>query len=136
MISPPGNPYDPPSMGPNMPAPHLPSSEEKNWGMFCHLSALAGFIGVPYGNVLGPLVVWLIKKNESAFVDDQGKESLNFHLSVALYGTIAALSMFILIGFVLFPIVYLFGLIYTILGAIAASNGQKYRYPLTIRFLQ
>lgn len=127
------SPYTP-APGQN-PAP-LHSPNERNWGMLCHLSALAGFIGLPYGNVLGPLIVWLLKKNDSVFVDEQGKESLNFHISVAIYGTVAALSMLILIGWVLFPLVYLFGLIYTIVGAIAASNGQNYRYPLTIRFLQ
>ncbi|RYG69689.1 DUF4870 domain-containing protein [bacterium] len=126
-----------PNSLPNPPVPNSPvlTSEEKNWGMLCHLSALAGFIGLPYGNVLGPLIVWLIKKNDSPFIDAQGKESLNFHLSMAIYLTIAVISLFVLVGFVLLPIVYIFGLIYTIIGAVAASNGQNYRYPLTIRFL-
>ncbi len=133
------SPYNPPPIsnsnsGQN-PGP-FQSPNERNWAMLCHLSALAGFIGVPYGNVLGPLIVWLLKKNDSPFIDQQGKESLNFHLSIAIYGTLAALSVFILIGFVLFPLVYLFGLIYTIIGAIAASDGKQFRYPLTIPFLK
>jgi uncharacterized Tic20 family protein len=127
----PPNNYSPNSVSNNP----LLTKEEKNWGMLCHLSALAGFIGLPYGNVLGPLIVWLIKKNDSPFIDAQGKESLNFHLSMAIYLTIAAIALFVVVGFVLLPIVYLFGLIYTIIGAVAASNGQNYRYPLTIRFL-
>ncbi len=109
-------------------------NEDKTWGMACHLAALAGLV-IPFGNVVGPLVVWLMKKNESAFVDDQGKESLNFQISASIYMLVAALSMFVLIGFILLPIVALATLIMTIVGAIRANNGEHYRYPLTIRFV-
>ncbi len=109
-------------------------NEDKTWGMACHLAALAGLV-IPFGNVVGPLVVWLMKKNESAFVDDQGKESLNFQISASIYMLVAALSMFVLIGFILLPIVALATLIMTIVGAIRANNGEQYRYPLTIRFV-
>lgn len=109
-------------------------NEDKTWGMACHLAALAGLV-IPFGNVVGPLVVWLMKKNESAFVDDQGKESLNFQISASIYMLVAALSMFVLIGFILLPVVALATLIMTIVGAIRANNGEQYRYPLTIRFV-
>jgi hypothetical protein len=109
-------------------------NEDKTWGMACHLAALAGLV-IPFGNVVGPLVVWLMKKNESAFIDDQGKESLNFQISASIYMLVAALSMFVLIGFILLPIVALATLIMTIVGAIRANNGEQYRYPLTIRFV-
>jgi hypothetical protein len=109
-------------------------NEDKTWGMACHLAALAGFI-FPFGNVIGPLVVWLMKKNESAFIDDQGKESLNFQISASIYMLVAALSMFVLIGFILLPVVALATLIMTIIGAVRANNGEQYRYPLTIRFI-
>ena len=109
-------------------------NEDKTWGMACHLAALAGLV-IPFGNIVGPLVVWLMKKNESTFIDDQGKESLNFQISASIYMLVAALSMFVLIGFILLPIVALATLIMTIVGAIRANNGEQYRYPLTIRFV-
>ena len=109
-------------------------NEDKTWGMACHLAALAGLV-IPFGNIIGPLVVWLMKKNESAFIDDQGKESLNFQISASIYMLVAAMSMFVLIGFILLPIVALATLIMTIIGAIRANNGEQYRYPLTIRFV-
>ncbi|HEX8235121.1 MAG TPA: DUF4870 domain-containing protein [Abditibacteriaceae bacterium] len=114
--------------------PRMLRNEDKTWGMACHLAALAGFI-FPFGNVIGPLVVWLMKKNESAFIDDQGKESLNFQISASIYMLVAALSMFVLIGFILLPVVALATLIMTIIGAVRANNGEQYRYPLTIRFI-
>src|SRR6476469_8907749 len=76
---------------------------ERMWGMFCHLAALAGYIGIPFGNVIGPLVIWLIKKEDYPFVDDQGKESLNFQITILIAAFVAFLSAFVAIGFVLFP---------------------------------
>lgn len=103
--------------------------------MFAHLAAFAGF-AIPFGNVLGPLAIWLIKKDSSAFVNDQGKEALNFQISMCIYLLGAALSIFIFIGFFLFPLVALADLILTVVGAINANSGQTYRYPVTIRFIQ
>src|SRR5574340_957366 len=110
------------------------SQEEKTWGMACHLSALAGLV-TGLGFILGPLIVWLIKKDLFPFVDDQGKESLNFQISMFIYGIVAAILIVVLIGFVLLPLVGLFDIIMVIVAAIAASNGQTFRYPMTIRFL-
>ncbi len=108
---------------------------EKQWGMACHLAAFAGlFTGL--GFVLGPLVVWLVKKDQYPFVDDQDKESLNFQISMLIYGVVAALSVLVLIGFVLVPLVAIFDIVMIIIASIAASNGQRFRYPLTIRFFQ
>jgi len=78
----------------------MEQQEERNWGMFCHLAALAGFI-IPLGNVIGPLVIWLMKKDESQFVDDQGKESVNFQISFIIYALVAALLVIVVIGIVL-----------------------------------
>ncbi|MCC6699267.1 MAG: DUF4870 domain-containing protein [Candidatus Hydrogenedentes bacterium] len=109
--------------------------EELTWAMFCHLAALAMFVGIPFGNIIGPLVVWLVKKDQYAFVNDQGKEALNFQISVTIYGIIAAVLCLVLIGFLLLPILLLFQLIYTIIGGIKANQGEYFRYPFTIRFL-
>ena len=59
----------------------ITNKDERMWGMFCHLAALAGFI-IPFGNIIGPLIVWQIKKEEFPFVEDQGKESLKFQISI------------------------------------------------------
>jgi uncharacterized protein len=112
------------------------SKDEKMWGMFCHLSSLAGFIGIPFGNIIGPLIVWLIKKDEYPFVDDQGKESLNFQITLTIAAAVAFLSLFILIGFLLLPLVIVGGFVMTVIGTIKANNGEWYRYPLTIRLLK
>ena len=84
---------------------------------------------------IGPLVIYLVKKDESAFVADQAKEVLNFHLSVLIYAVAAFLSVFLLIGFVLLPALGVFVFVVTIMGAIRAYEGNAYRYPLCIRFI-
>jgi len=105
------------------------------YGMLCHLLALAGYIGIPLGNIIGPLVMWLIKKDQYPFVNDQGKESLNFQISLTIYGVVSALLMMVGIGFVLLAALWVFGLVMVILAAIKANEGVAYRYPLTIRFI-
>lgn len=106
------------------------------WGMLCHLSALCTYIGIPFGNVLGPLVIWLVNREQMPFVDDQGKEALNFNISMLIYGIVCALLIFVLIGILLLIILGLAHIILTIIAAIKANNGEAYRYPLTIRFIK
>lgn len=112
------------------------SNEEKTWGMACHLAALAGFLTGGLGSIIGPLVVWLIKKDQFPFVNDQGKESLNFQISILIYLIISAILMIIGIGIVLVIIVAIFDLVEVILASIKANEGVAYRYPLTIRFIK
>jgi len=109
--------------------------QERTLGMLCHLLALCGFV-IPFGNVLGPLVLWLVKKEGMPFVDDQGKESLNFQISVAIYGAGAFLLSFIGIGIVLGAALAVFWLVMVIIATVRANNGERYRYPLTIRLLK
>jgi uncharacterized Tic20 family protein len=109
--------------------------ETRNWAMLAHLSSLLGYVGVPLATVLGPLIVWLMKKDQHPFIDEHGKESLNFQLSMLIYLIVSGLSAFICIGFVLFPVVYIAGIVFVIIAAIKSSNGESYRYPLTIRFV-
>ena len=110
------------------------SSEERNWGMFCHLSALAGFI-IPFGNIIGPLIIWLVKRDQFPFVNDQGKESLNFQISILIYIAVSAVLALLLIGFLLMAAVGVFCLIMVILASVKANEGVAYRYPLCIRFI-
>jgi len=103
--------------------------------MFCHLSALSGFV-IPFGAILGPLVLWLMKREEFPLVDVEGKKALNFQISVAIYMIVAVVLMFVLIGILLLPLVFLFWLIFTIIGAVKTNSGDDFQYPLTITFLK
>ena len=112
----------------------MSSRDERLFGMLCHLTAFSGFV-IPFGSIIGPLVVWLIKKDSSAFVDDQGRESLNFQISIAIYGIISAILIFVGIGIILSVAVGIFWFAMTIVASVKANEGVAYRYPLTIRFL-
>jgi uncharacterized Tic20 family protein len=103
--------------------------------MFCHLSALAGFI-IPFGNIIGPLILWQMKKAESAFIDDQGKEALNFQITIGIAALICFALLLVIIGAFLLPVVGLVALIFTIIGAIKANEGVTYRYPFAIRLVK
>lgn len=112
------------------------SESERTWAMAAHLSALAQFIIPVFGSIIGPLVVWLIKKDTMPFVDDQGKEVLNFNISMLIYWVISAILMIVMIGMFLMFALFVFWLVFTIIGAVKAHEGTRYRYPLTIRFLK
>ncbi|MHB0999449.1 MAG: DUF4870 domain-containing protein [Armatimonadota bacterium] len=120
--------------------PEIPENKSKNdertWGMACHLSSFAGLVIPYFGNVIGPLVVWLIKKDEFPFVNDQGKESLNFQISITIYLAIATVLTFILIGIPLLIAIAIFDIVEVILASVKASDGIPYRYPMTIRFIK
>ena len=110
-------------------------NEARTWGMAAHLSALAGYF-FPFGNVLGPLVVWLVKGKDLPFIDDQGKEALNFQISMTIYILISAVFSFVLIGLPFLIGFVLADFILTIIAAVNARDGKPYRYPLTIRFVR
>ena len=112
------------------------SKEEQNWAMICHLSALAGFL-IPFGNLLGPLIVWLVKRADMPMVEIHGKEALNFQITVTIAAVISMLLIFVLIGFVLLFIVGIGALILTIMAAVKVSNGEfDYTYPWALRLLK
>ena len=108
--------------------------DERMWGMFCHLSALAGTI-IPFGNIIGPLVIYSLKRQEYDFVDDQGKEALNFQITMSILMIISGILIFVLIGIALLAIVGLFSIVFTVVGALKANQGEFYRYPFNIRFV-
>jgi uncharacterized Tic20 family protein len=105
------------------------------WSMLCHLSALAGFL-IPLGNIIGPLIVWQMKKNEYPQVDDQGKESLNFQITVSIAVVVCLLLMLVVIGAFLLLIVGLGSLILIIIGGLKANEGVLYRYPVNLRLIK
>jgi len=112
----------------------MDETQERTWGMVSHLSALAGFI-VPFGHIIGPLVIWLIKKDESPFVDDQGKESINFQISMTIYAIVAALLVLVVIGIFLLIGILILDMVLVIVAAVKANNGEEFRYPLNIKFI-
>jgi len=112
------------------------SKDARTWGMLCHLTALSGFVGVGFGFVLGPLVCWLIKKNEYEFVDDQGKEALNFQITMFIALVVSGVLCIAFIGFLLLPAAVIADVIFTIIGAVKANNGERYRYPFAFRLIK
>ena len=113
----------------------VPTAEDKQWGLFAHLSSLAGLI-IPFGNILGPLIIWQVKKDSLPFAADQGKEALNFNITIAIAAIICGLLTLVLIGFLLLPLVGLAWLIFTLIGAMKANNGEAYRYPFALRLIK
>jgi uncharacterized Tic20 family protein len=117
------------------------NKDARMWAMFCHLAGLAGLIMPVVGNIVAPLIVWQIKKDDDPFVDEQGKEAVNFQISMSLYGIIGSVACLITcIGVILVPFlvgaVYIIDLIFLLVAAVKANNGYRYRYPLTIRFIK
>jgi uncharacterized protein len=111
------------------------SETERNWSMLCHLSAFAGFF-FPFGGVIGPLICWLTKRDESSWVNDNGKAALNFQLSMLLYMILVIPLCFILVGI---PIIIFLGalkVICIIIASVKAPKGELFRYPLAIPFIQ
>lgn len=111
------------------------TSTERQWLLACHLSAFAGFI-IPFGNVIAPLIVWQMKKNDYPAVDEHGKESVNFQLSLTLYILISLILIIVLIGIALLVALAIMQLILVIIAAMKADKGELYRYPFTIRFIK
>ena len=122
-------PVEPPEI------PSLPTKDERTWAMVAHLSAFAGHF-VPFGHIIGPLVIWLAKRDSSGFVDDQGKEALNAQISATIYAFCAAVLIVILIGFPLLLALWLADVILIVVAAIAANDGRRYRYPYILRLIK
>jgi len=107
----------------------MSAKDERMWAMLAHLSGIIlGFIG--------PLIVWLIKKEESPLVNEHGKEALNFQISILIYMLICVALMFACIGFFLAPALYVYDIVMCIIAGLKANQGESYRYPLTIRLIK
>jgi len=113
------------------------SKDTRMWAMFCHLAGLAGFaVPVILSGIIAPLIVWQIKKDDHPFIDKNGKEALNFQISVGIYALVCIPLCFVCVGMVLLPAVYIFNLVFLLIAGIKANNGESYRYPLCIRFIK
>jgi uncharacterized Tic20 family protein len=141
--------------------PEIIEKEAKKWGMSCHISALLSYLGIPFGGIIGPLVVWLAKRNEGAFVDEQGKEALNFNITFSIFFSVMVFFYFIgMVCILLFEsilqenqikLLWIFfasltlltmlasiiaHITLTIIASIKASHGQFYRYPCSVQFIK
>jgi uncharacterized Tic20 family protein len=121
----------PPTPPPTSSAP----SEIRTWSVLCHASALLGLFFHFFGHLLGPLIVWLIKRDASPEIDANGKESLNFQLSMLIYDIVAGILCLVLIGIPILIALWVLNTVFVIIASVKTSNGEFYRYPFTIRFL-
>ncbi len=108
------------------------TSDVRNWATLSHLSGFVAFVGIP--SVLGPLVMWLLRRDQP-YAEYHAKEALNFNISFLIYGVIAAISILVLVGILLLPAVAITWFVLSIKGALRASAGEYYRYPMTMRFV-
>jgi hypothetical protein len=120
---------------PPMPMKPVGPKDERLWGMGCHLAALSGYL-IPFGSIIGPLIIWLVKREEYGLVNDQGRESLNFQLTMLVGFLLCIPLMFACgVGAILAIILAVLDLVFVIIAAIKANEGVPYRYPLCIRFI-
>lgn len=139
VIPPPPPPAAPPPSDPPPSEPPVaggPSAEQRQWAMFAHLSALLGLVTAGWACFLGPLVIWLVKKDTMPFVDDQAKEALNFNITVMIAGAICWILVFVLIGFLLLWALAIVWIVFTIIAAIKTNEGVAYRYPFALRLIK
>jgi len=102
------------------------SDEDKLWAMLAHLSGLIGL------SFIGPLIIWIIKKDSSVFVENQAKEALNFQLSMLVSCLVVSATC---IGVALLPVIIIGGIVYAVIGGMAANRGEVYKYPYTFRMI-
>lgn len=114
----------------------VPTKDARRWAMFCHLSALVGLMGNGLGFLVGPLVVWLLKKEDDPFINEQGKEAVNFQITMFIALFVSGILVLVVIGIVMLVVVGIMMIVFPILGAIKANEGESYRYPFSIRFIQ
>jgi uncharacterized Tic20 family protein len=113
-----------------------PTQDERTWGMVAHLSAFAMFVFPFGGNIIAPLIVWLTRRDTSAFVEAEAREALNFNISVSLGWLVCGLLTFAGIGIPLGVVLFLCWLVMTIIAAVKATEGVGYRYPFSLRLVK
>ncbi len=108
-------------------------SNERMWAMFCHLGTLATWF--PFANVIIPLTIWLVKRETSPLVNDQGKEALNFQITMFVGYALCVPLCFVLIGIPAIMALFLYHVVFSIVAAIKSNEGLAYRYPYTLRLI-
>jgi uncharacterized Tic20 family protein len=112
-----------------------PTQDDRTWGMLAHLSTFLG-LAIPLGNLIAPLVIWLVKRDQSAFIAENAKEALNFNITLVIGFVVCWILVFIFIGLLLFGVLAIYWLVMTILAAISANEGNVYRYGLSLRLVK
>ncbi|MFC6334980.1 DUF4870 domain-containing protein [Paenibacillus septentrionalis] len=115
------------------------TQDERTWSMLAHLSSLVGLFFSGTGFIfgfIGPLIIWLLKKDQSHIIAENAKEALNFNITYTIFSVIALLSVFLLIGFILIPAVYVVWIVFAIIATVKTNQGQHYRYPFIFRFVK
>ncbi|HOJ16283.1 MAG TPA: DUF4870 domain-containing protein [bacterium] len=112
------------------------NGQERTWAMLCHLSALAFVFGIPFANIIAPLIIWLVKRNEYPLVDYHGKESINFQITITIISIVCVILAFVLVGFVLLFIVAVLNVIMIIIAAVKVSKGEDYSYSFSFNFIK
>ncbi len=115
--------------------PGVPSQDERTWALVAHLSAFAGHV-FPFAHIIAPLVVWLMKRETGAFVDEQGKEAVNAQITFTIYAFVFGALCFVLIGIPLLLALYVANVIFVIVAAMRANEGRFYRYPYILRLVK
>jgi hypothetical protein len=110
--------------------------DARMWAMICHLAGLAGIILPASGNIVAPLIIWQIKKDNNPFIDEQGKEAVNFQISMSIYFIASVILTFICVGVPLIIATIIVFFVFLLIAAVKANNGYHYRYPLTMRFIK
>lgn len=105
-------------------------SDSRGWAVAAHLLPFVSLA------IIGPLFVWLIKRDEDDFIEDHAREALNFQLSLFIYMIASVVLMLLIVGFILFFVVAIFGFVWAIIAGVKAANGEQYRYPLTMRMVK
>ena len=109
--------------------------EIRTTAVVAHLSTFAGLV-VPFGSVIGPLAVWLTRRDRDPFIDQAGREALNFGISIAIYGSVLVVAALMLVGIPLLMVGVVAWVVLASLATVKASQGQAYRYPLTLRLIR
>jgi len=114
------------------------NKDARMWAMFCHLAGFAGLLPITpaFGSIIVPLIIWQIKKNDFPFVDEHGKEAVNFQISILMYSLICIPFCCICIGFIFLAVVGIIDIVCLLIASIKANNGEHYRYPICIRFIK
>ena len=112
------------------------SSSVRTWCVLAHATALVGFLVPVAGHIVGPLIIWLAKRQDSPEIDAHGKESLNFQISMLIWNLISGVLCLVVIGFFMLAILHILNIIFVIIASIQASEGKLYRYPLAMRLIK
>ena len=113
----------------------LQTQDQRQMGMFLHLSQLANVIFFPLG-IIAPIILWQTQKEKIPALDAHGKMVMNWMISVTIYAVVSVVLMLVLIGFLMIFAVAIMGIVFPIIGAVKANNGELWDYPLTIKFLK